>query len=244
MNALSPQASEYVAVWRRILEGWLHWPEARIQRFIARWEEELTAPEPSVDSQLFFHDTPIEYVSSLLQPPSLRARPIGPEDDPVEIEHKIERAVNQDYACNSNQYDWDAARRRVEAVLAEYGAVLPTPDQPAPYEEEDPTIERLVARAAQELASSRCSQPLDLPRTAKPAQLAWALLRQGKLGVRGYTIEQALAFHWPLLPASAAHEPEQGEFLAVVTQSPTLGPRKVLVFHYADGWCYWVYDLD
>lgn len=244
MNALSTQASEYVSVWRRILEGWLGWQEPRVQRFIERWEEELTAPESSMDSQMFFHDSPIEYVSHLLQPPSLRNRPIGPDDDPVEIEHKIEHAVNQDYACNSDQYDWEAARRRVEAVLAEYGASLPTPDQPAWYEEEDPKIQRMVTRAAQEFVGQRRSEPLDLPRAAKPAELAWTLLRQGKLGVRGYTIEQALAFHRRLDPVQAEHKHEAAEFLVVVTQSPGLGPRKVLVFHYAHGWYYWIYDLD
>lgn len=135
MNSLSPQASEYVSVWRHVLGDWLHWPEQRIQRYIDLWDHELTAPEVSIDSQLFFHDTPIEYVSRLLQPPALRRRYIGPEDDPVEIDHKIEHAVNQDYAYDSQHYDWDAARRRVEAVLAEYGASLPVPEDLAPYEQ-------------------------------------------------------------------------------------------------------------
>ena len=136
MENLSPQASEYVAVWRHILGGWLHWPEERVQRFIERWRDELTAPELSMDSQMFFHDTPIEFVSYLLQPAALRKRDIGPDDDPVEVTHKIEHAVNQGYAYDSEHYDWDAARRRVEAVLAEYGASLPTPDDLTWYEEE------------------------------------------------------------------------------------------------------------
>jgi hypothetical protein len=243
MNTSSPQASEYVAVWRRILGGWLHWPAPRIERFVARWEEELTAPEPA-ESQMFFHDTPIEYLSQLLQPPSLRARRIGPDDDPMEITHKIEHAVNVDYAYNSDQYDWDAARARVEAVLAEYGAVLPRPEQPAWYEEEDPKIRRMVAQAAEGFGTASRSEALDLPRTAKPAQLVWTLFRQGKLGVRGYTIEQVLALPWPLDPALPEQKAEAGECLAVVTQSPEPGPRKVLVFHFATGWFYWVYDLD
>lgn len=97
----------------------------------------MTAPEDSVDSKLFFHDSPIEYLSHLLQPPTLRKRYIGPDDNPVEVEHKIEHAVNQDYGYDSAHYDWDAARRRVEAVLAEYGASLPTPDDLTWYEEEE-----------------------------------------------------------------------------------------------------------
>ncbi len=137
MVTLSPEATEYVAVWRRVLGGWLKWPEDRILRFITMWEDHLTAPEQSVSWGVFFHDSPIEYVSRLLQPPALRKRYIGPDDDPVEIDHKIEHAVNQDYHYDSERYDWDTARRRVEAVLAEYGASLPTPEDLAPHEEDD-----------------------------------------------------------------------------------------------------------
>jgi hypothetical protein len=135
MDSLSPQASEYVAVWRRILAGWLGWPEPRIQRFIEVWRDQLTAPELSTTSKLFFHDSPIEYLSRLLQPSLLRKRVITSEDDPVEIDHKIEHAVNQDYHYDSETYDWAAARRRVEAVLAEYGASLARPEDLAPHEE-------------------------------------------------------------------------------------------------------------
>jgi hypothetical protein len=117
MTGLSPEALEYVSVWRHILGGWLHWPEKRIQRFIDLWEDCLMAPQSSMEWQMFFHDTPIEYVSHLLQPPALREHSIRPRYDPVETAHKIEHAVNQDYAYDSMSYDWDAARQRVEGVL-------------------------------------------------------------------------------------------------------------------------------
>jgi hypothetical protein len=203
-----------------------------MQRFIARWEEELKAPESSTNSEMFFRETPIEYVRPLLLPPSLRSHPSRPE-----IESKLERAVNLDFPYNSEKLDWEGAHRRVEAVLAEYGESLPRPEQPAWYEEEDPKIERIVAQAARELIIPIPAESLDLPRSAKPAELAWALLRQGKLGVKAYTIEQALALPLPLHPGLKATE-----FLTVVMQTP--GPRKVLVFYYGDGWRYWIRDLD
>jgi len=137
MDTLSPEAAEYVAFWRRVLSVWLKWPEERIVKFIAIWQEDLTAPEDSVASKLFFHDSPIEYLSRLLQPSALRRRYIGPDDNPFEIDHKIEHAVNREYHYDSERYDWDAARRRVEAALAEYDASLPTPDDLAPHEEQE-----------------------------------------------------------------------------------------------------------
>jgi hypothetical protein len=242
MKALSPQASEYVSAWRTILGKWLGWPEPRIQRFIDRHEDDLTAPEGSVVSELFFHDTPIEYVSFLLQPRSLRDRSVGPDDDPVEIEHRIEHAVNQDYAYNSHAFDWDSARRRVERVLAEYGASLPTPDQPAPYEEDDAQIESLVRQAASDFSVGSNLESLELPRNAKAQQLAWTLLRQGKLNVKGYTIQNVLEF--PRGSESMSSDPsrEGGSFIALVLLTPA--GRKVLVFHYLQGWRYWIYDLD
>jgi hypothetical protein len=72
--------------------------------------------------------------------------------------------------------------------------------------------------------------------------LAWRLLRQEKLGVRGYTIEQTLAFAGALHLVQPEHEAEPAEFLAVVMQSP--GGRKLLVFHYVQGWYYRIYELD
>lgn len=197
----------------------------------------MTAAESSSDSVMFFRESPIEYLRDLLLPAWLRNGPIGEE-----VTGKIGHAVGLDYPYNSDTHDWDAARRRVEAVLTEYGASLPTPDQPAWYEQEDPKIQRIVDQAAQDFITSRPTEPLDLPHSAKPAQLAWTLLRQGKLGVKGYTIEQALALPWPLRAAVPERKPEPAEFLAVVMQTP--GARKLLVFHYADGWCYWIYDLD
>jgi hypothetical protein len=237
MNGISLKASEYVAVWRNILGGWLHWQDARIQRFIDRYEEDLGAAESSIDSVMFFRESPIKYVSPLLLPPSLRNHP-----STQEIERKIERAVNLEYPYNSDTHDWDAARRRVEAVLTEYAASLPTANQPAWYEEEDPKIQRFIAQSAQQFTTARPTEPLNLPRSAKPAQLAWTLLQQGKLGVKGYTIEQALALPWPLHVAVADRNPGAAECLAIVMQTP--GPRKVTVFHYAGGWCYWIYDVD
>lgn len=184
---------------------------------------------------MFFRDSPIRFIRQLLQPASLRNRSIGPDDDSMEVTRNIERAVAQEYPYKIAAHDWAAARKRVETILAQYGASLPTPDQPAWYEEEDTKIQAFVSKAATEFANSQRPEPLDLPRTAKPVQLAGALLRRGKLDVRGFTIEQALE-----MPSSALSGQET-EFLAIVMQTP--GPRKVLLFHYDDGWFYWIYDF-
>ena len=120
---------DYVAVWRRVLGGWLSWSEPRIERFVRRFR-------PFVDSGMPTDRTPVWYLAHVLLPPSLHRRYQGLER--INIEKEIEEAVVQDDSAAHllTNHDWEAARERVKAVLARYGASLPVPDDPAWWENE------------------------------------------------------------------------------------------------------------
>lgn len=120
---------DYVAVWRRVLRGWLSWPESRIERFIHRFGP-LAEPRTRMDR------TPVWFLTHVLEPPSLHRRYQG--KDRIAIDFEIEVAiVGDDSAAHLEPgFDWDAARERVRAVLTRYGASLPTPDDLAWWENE------------------------------------------------------------------------------------------------------------
>ncbi len=125
------RTQEYVAIWHRVLGGWLSWPEPRVDTFANRMR-------PFIEPEMLSDRTPIFYLAHVLLPPSLRQRFEGKER--ITAQKEVEAAVVQHDpdAHLLATYDWKAARERVEAVLAQYGASLPRPDDLAWYEENQP----------------------------------------------------------------------------------------------------------
>jgi hypothetical protein len=123
------RTEDYVAVWRRVLGGWLSWPEPRIERFIHRFG-------PFAEPDMRTDRTPVWFLTHVLEPPSLRQR--YQFKDRILIDFEIEVAiVGEDSAAHlQSGFDWDAARERVRAVLTRYGASLPNPDDLAWWENE------------------------------------------------------------------------------------------------------------
>ena len=123
---------DYVAVWRRVLHGWLSWPEQRIERFIRRFRP-FAEPDTRMDR------TPVWFLTHVLEPPSLHQRYQG--GDRVRIDFEIELAVVGDDSATHLQpsFDWEAARARVEAILARYGASFPKSSDLAWWEHEPET---------------------------------------------------------------------------------------------------------
>ena len=120
---------DYVAVWRRVLRGWLAWSELRIEKFNHRFRP-FAEPETRMDR------TPVWFLTHVLEPPSLHRRYQG--KDRIAIDFEIEVAiVGEDSAAHLHpSFDWQAARERVKAVLARYGESLPKPDDLAWWENE------------------------------------------------------------------------------------------------------------
>ncbi len=126
----APSTTEdYVTVWERVLRSWLSWPEPRIERFIHRFR-------PFAEAEMRTDRTPVWFLTHVLEPPSLRRR-YQPMDR-IAIDFAIEMAVvGEDSAAHLQpSFDWEAARERVKAVLARYGASLPNADDLAWWENE------------------------------------------------------------------------------------------------------------
>lgn len=127
------EGEAYRQIWRYLLNAWLGWSTERIESWIEVFEEELSESKAS----LLFNETPFWYIVLLLIPVALEERLRGSNDDRlVELERRLLDAVHRygDHQAEKN-YDWEAARRRVEAVLAEVGEGLPKPSEVTGYEQ-------------------------------------------------------------------------------------------------------------
>ena len=144
MNYAPPsELSVHLAVWHQVLGGWLSWPEHRIEAFVTRWRK-FFDPPPDADPEVaasfvrqFYHHWPAERVTNLLLSPSLRRRCTS--NELFQIEREIQAAIYQrDWQAHClPDYDWEAARKRVETVLERHSASLPKPDDLTWYEEEE-----------------------------------------------------------------------------------------------------------
>ena len=120
---------DYVAVWQRVLRGWLSWPEPRIERFIHRFRP-FAEPEARTDR------TPVWFLTHVLEPPSLHQRYQGADRITIDLEIEV-AVVGEDSTAHLHpSFDWEAARERVKAVLTRYDASLPGPDDLAWWEHE------------------------------------------------------------------------------------------------------------
>lgn len=99
--------------------------------------EGVSAEDAAVLRHVFYQRWPAERVVSLLFSPPLRRR--CSQDELFKIKREIEAVIylpDHKAHCQSD-YDWKAARRRVEAVLEQHDASLPTPKDLTWYEEEE-----------------------------------------------------------------------------------------------------------
>ena len=101
-------AQAYVRTWELVLTHMLGWPAARIQEWVKRWEPELHDP----DADLFYHEAPEYYVAALFIPADLLDTGRF-----WTLEGQVMVAIGD--VPIEGGYDWDAAKARVAAVLAE-----------------------------------------------------------------------------------------------------------------------------
>ncbi len=130
MSELGGLRERYVAVWRQILRGWLRWSAERFDDWIARFDADLN----DKGNPLFYHEDELYYVVAQLVPrdlgeqlmwvPSRRSySSLG--ELLADLDEAIRgRPVMPEWG--GPDFDWDAARQRVEAVLRGHGKTLPT----------------------------------------------------------------------------------------------------------------------
>ncbi len=113
----------YEGVWRGVLGNWLRWPEERIERFIRSYDADLD----DRGNVWFYREDAIWYVTRFLIPRQL-ARRLAPKSY-NQLDGAMASAIGTGLEMERNPaFDWEAARERVEAVLAAYGESLPGPD--------------------------------------------------------------------------------------------------------------------
>jgi len=125
MMKMSPDDSDndelkqyYLDAWKKMLHAFLGWPEERV----LAWVEDTR--DAFLDNPLLGHETAMYYVSSLLVPEALKATlGLGL----IHLANRLEKAIGQGelWPAFGESYDWDAARRRLQTILNEYGHSLP-----------------------------------------------------------------------------------------------------------------------
>lgn len=130
-------AQSYIRTWRRILVGWLQWPEHRFDAWVRAWQSELLKQ----DSGLFYHEDALYYVLPLLVPERLAETFTSYPSDRsltllwhLELEPAIKRPEGDTLPWHMPDFDWESAKRRVQAVLEKYGADLPLKSEVTSYE--------------------------------------------------------------------------------------------------------------
>lgn len=133
-----------IRAWLHVLRDWLGWTDDRVQRWMQAWADELSGRT----NGFFYHETAMYYMTGLLVRDRLWEQlpipQIGPH--PIIVLHRrLQQAIENlpnEVSFYDEAFDWDAAKKRVEQVLAEFGESLPTPDEKTTYEirkvEEEP----------------------------------------------------------------------------------------------------------
>ena len=106
----------YSNAWRRILRHILAWSDQRI-------DDWLTSMSHVLHNPYLTHDHTSWYVAPLFISPSLRQK-LGPHFNRfcADIVHAIE---GNDFSLVDPNYDWAAAARRIESLLAPYDEHIP-----------------------------------------------------------------------------------------------------------------------
>lgn len=119
MNLTNDDAKAYYTSWVRILGEFLGWSETRVLKWSVQFETLLN----NQNSLLYREHGPL-YVTPLLVPASIKSK-LNPYDLMVFRERLAGAIQADDLNCEfTEEYDWKAAKERVDAVLAEYGESL------------------------------------------------------------------------------------------------------------------------
>ncbi|MGL6077030.1 MAG: hypothetical protein ACRC8S_22975 [Fimbriiglobus sp.] len=128
MGQLAGNRTRYVAVWRVLLRDWLAWPEERFAEWVAMFDDDLN----DRGNSLFYHYDELHFVVPQLVPrelaESLQWEPSATSYNALgELLGELGWAITgRPFLPNwgTEQFDWHAARERVEAVLQRRGASL------------------------------------------------------------------------------------------------------------------------
>jgi len=116
----------YLMVWTAALQQLLGWSPAETREWASQWEDDMSGKRPWL-----YHESPMCHIAFCLLPAGFWSR--HPEVDRVELELRIVDALEADtfprpggYVDRYDQCLWEAAKKRVQAILAESNETLPT----------------------------------------------------------------------------------------------------------------------
>lgn len=111
------QFEHYVETWVRALQVFARRPKSTVLEWARRFEYDITPG-------LFFHELPMYYVAEVIVPPRLESS--LHVFDLIKLREQILDVIeNGDPFCDEDpDFDWEAAKDRVERLLNEYGDSL------------------------------------------------------------------------------------------------------------------------
>jgi hypothetical protein len=124
----------YLKVWSNCLSTFLNWPQEEIDKITDYWrdwlEGNLFRQMPMLDGHDdggFYHETPIYYITSYLVPDSIKKRLDAHRL--LILKNRIEQAILHSHPVVEIEsapfdFDWKAAKQKVESILNEYGETL------------------------------------------------------------------------------------------------------------------------
>ena len=118
-----PTFPQYVAIWRKYLQGWLNWDNERFNEFVN--------DRGSVPSGVIFHEDAFYYVLPLLADRELIEPPIDFYGNKswasfgwTQLYSAIYRDGGQFDDYTATDEEWDAAKQRAEKLLVSIGTRL------------------------------------------------------------------------------------------------------------------------
>ncbi len=115
----------YLATWTAMFREILGWSAEETARWAARWTDQDGSDPLDDEDDIFYHETPQYWARSALIPDTLRDR--LPGGAWLELwERVLEVFWDEHRGEFPPDTDWQPYRERVERILADYGASLPT----------------------------------------------------------------------------------------------------------------------
>ena len=107
----------YLRVWKSALGEFLGWTLERINQWATPFYGSM------YEGSFLYHDAPLSFVANELVPKAIRS---DSTQSPYHFRARIEDAITDGHMlCESDQdFDWTAARNRVELLLATVGSSL------------------------------------------------------------------------------------------------------------------------
>jgi hypothetical protein len=115
----------YLDVWKALFRVFLGWSDAETLQWAKRWTATDGSDPLDDPDDIFYHETPQYWATNTLIPDGLRER--ISHSDWLDLQQRVRHAFwDEHYMHFPLDTDWRPYRAKIEQILAEYGASLPT----------------------------------------------------------------------------------------------------------------------